>query len=376
MNYALPRLLLTAAVVAPCAIRAQNTQPDTSIKVSFGGFVDAYYAWDSSEPPTFDRSFAGGTLFTTQPARHNEFNVNLAFVEAKLDGPRVHGRLALQAGTSVQSNYSGEPTNGAISGSSLARLLQEAFAGVKIGENLWIDGGIFFSHMGLEGWISRDNPTYTRSLVADYSPYYSTGMRAIWQATPRLTAHVHVVNGWQNISENNSGKGAGLRLDYAPSSSTTLSYYNFFTDEAGNRLRTFNGAGAKIVAGRTTLLGQFDFGTQGKSTVDNRTASWYGLTAIARVQVTPAVALSGRFERYDDEDQVILGTGAQDDGTPNGAFRANGGSIGLDVSPQSRLLWRTELRGFSNETAVFPDGKTGSPQQGSAFVVSSLAVTF
>ena len=376
MNYALPRLLLTAAAVAPCAIRAQNTPPDTSIKVSFGGFVDAYYAWDSSEPPTFDRSFAGGTLFTTQPARHNEFNVNLAFVEAKLDGPRVHGRLALQAGTSVQSNYSGEPTNGAISGSSLARLLQEAFAGVKIGENLWIDGGIFFSHMGLEGWISRDNPTYTRSLVADYSPYYSTGMRAIWQATPRLTAHVHVVNGWQNISENNSGKGAGLRFDYAPSSSTTLSYYNFFTDEAGNRLRTFNGASAKIVAGRTTLLGQFDFGTQGKSTVDNGTASWYGLTAIARVQVTPAVALSGRFERYDDEDQVILGTGAQDDGTPNGAFRANGGSIGLDVSPQSRLLWRTELRGFSNETAVFPDGKTGSPQQGSAFVVSSLAVTF
>jgi hypothetical protein len=212
--------------------------------------------------------------------------------------------------------------------------------------------------------------------VAEYSPYYSTGVRAVWQATPRLAAQLHLVNGWQNISENNSGKGAGLRLDFTASSSTTLSYYNFFTDEAGNRLRTFNGAGAKIVAGRTTLLGQFDFGTQGKSTTDNETASWYGLTAIARFQVTPAVAFSGRFERYDDEDMVIIGTGTREDGTPNGPFRANGGSIGLDVTPQSRLLWRTELRGFSNETAIFPDGKTGSPQKGSAFVVSSLAVTF
>ena len=376
MNYALPRIILVTTFVLAGVLHAQTTQPDTSIKISFGGFVDAYYAWDFGEPPTFDRSFAGGTLFTTQPSRHNEFNVNLAFIEAKADAPRVHGRLALQAGTSVQSNYLGEPTNGLLSGPSLSRLLQEAFAGIKLAENLWVDGGIFFSHMGLEGWISRDNLTYTRSLVADYSPYYSTGVRAIWQATPRLTAHFHVVNGWQNISENNSGKGAGLRLDYAPSSSTTLSYYNFFTDEAGNRLRTFNGAGAKIVAGRATLLGEFDFGTQGKSTADDETASWYGLAAIARVQVTPSVAVSSRFERYDDEDQVIISTGTQGDSAPNGAFRANGGSIGLDVTPQPRLLWRTELRGFSNETAIFPDGKTGAPQKGSAFVVSSLSVTF
>ena len=376
MNHAFPRIVLATALVLPGATGAQSAQPDTSIRISFGGFVDAYYAWDFGEPQTFDRSFAGGTLFTTQPGRHNEFNVNLAFIEAKVDAPRVHGRLALQAGTSVQSNYSGEPTNGLLSGPSLSRLLQEAFAGVKLAENLWVDGGIFFSHMGMEGWISRDNPTYTRSLVAEYSPYYSTGVRAVWQATPRLAAQLHLVNGWQNISENNSGKGAGLRFDYAPSSSTTLSYYNFFTDEAGNRLRTFNGAGAKIVAGRTTLLGQFDFGTQGKSTADDGAASWYGLTAIARVQITPNVALSGSFERYDDEDQVIIGTGTQEEGTPNGAFRANGGSIGLDVSPQARLLWRTELRGFSNETAIFPDGKTGAPQKGSAFVVSSLAVTF
>ena len=134
--------------------------------------------------------------------------------------------------------------------------------------------------------------------------------------------------------------------------------------------------GTKITSGRLTLLGEFDVGTQSKSASDGGTASWYGLTAIARAQVTPTVAFSGRFERYEDEDQVIIATGAQEDGTPNGSFRANGGSIGLDIVPQARLLWRTELRGFTNKSEIFPDGKTGAPQKGDAFIVSSLAVTF
>jgi len=130
------------------------------------------------------------------------------------------------------------------------------------------------------------------------------------------------------------------------------------------------------VSGRVTFLGELDLGTQGKSASDGGSASWYGFTAIARAQVTPMVGLSGRVERYDDDDQVIIVTGRQDDGTPNGAFRANGGSVGLDVTPQARLLWRTELRGFGNKTAIFPDGNQGTPQKGNAFVVSALAVTF
>lgn len=370
------RLVLITAVALPTALRAQATAPDTSVKVTFGGFVDGYYAWDFGRPASFDRSFAGGALFTTQPSRHNEFNVNLAFVEVKLDAARVRGRLALQAGTAVQSNYSGEPNNGQVTGPSLVRHLQEAFAGAKLGNNVWVDAGIFYSHMGMEGWVSRDNPTYTRSLVGDYSPYYQSGAKLTWAVSPKLTAQLDLVNGWQNISENNSGKGVGIRLDLTPTAATTLSYYNFFSDEAGNRLRTFNGVGGKVVSGRMTLLGEVDVGTQGKSASDGGSASWYGFTAIARAQLTPTIALSGRVERYDDEDQVIVATGSQEDGTPNGAFRANGGSVGLDVAPQPRLLWRTELRGFSNKTAIFPDGKDGAPQKANAFVVSSLAVTF
>ena len=87
-----------------CSARAQARSARHHDKVTFGGSSTA------TTPGTSDvrlRSTARSpaALFTTQPARHNEFNVNLAFVEAKLDGQRVARPLALQAGTSVQSNY-------------------------------------------------------------------------------------------------------------------------------------------------------------------------------------------------------------------------------------------------------------------------------
>lgn len=366
----------TAIVASTCTsviVHAQSA--DTTLKVTWGAFVDGYYAWDFQRPANYERAFAGGVPFTTQPARHNEFNVNLALVEVKADGPRVRGRVALQAGTSVQSNYSGEPANGQISGPALSRFIQEAVAGVQIAKNVWVDGGIFFSHMGMEGWLSRDNPTYTRSLVAEYSPYYQSGAKVTWSPNAKITAQLDVVNGWQNISENNRGKGVGARVDFVPTTGTTLSYYNFFTQEAGTKLRTFNGAGLKTTRGRITALAQFDVGTQNQSTIDGSTATWYGATATLRAQMNAQWAMSVRAERFDDRHQVIVGTGTFNE-VPNAAFRSNGASLGVDWSPKSQFLWRTELRGFQNDRALFRDATSGSLGKRDTFAVTSLSLTF
>lgn len=363
------------AATTPCLLSAQAAATDTTPKLSFGAFVDGYYAYDFGRPPSFDRSFAGGTVFSTQPARHNEFNVNLAFVEVKLDAPHYRGRLSLQTGTSVQSNYAGEPTNGTVSGSSLARLIQEAVVGLRLADNLWVDGGIFYSNAGMEAWASRDNPTYTRSLVADYSPYYSSGVKLTWNASKKLTARVDVVNGWQNISENNSGKGAGLRLDYAANANSTLSYYNLFSDEAGSRLRTFNGVGIKQTTGNLTLLGEFDVGTQAKPVGQNGQSTWYGWTAVARVQTSPIVALVVRAEGYDDKDQVIISTGTYRSAA-NPPFNGIGGSVGVDVTPYPRIAWRNELRGLRSNRPLFPDGTNTVASRNNIIAVTSLSLSF
>src|SRR5262249_31628610 len=121
------------------ALLAVGLAQDTTLHVTWGAFVDAYYAYDFNRPGPggFHRSV------TPQPARHDEFNINLAHLEVKLAGARTRGRLALQAGTSVQSNYAGEPQSGSVSGPDLARHIQEAVAGVRLGDRLWIDAGIY-----------------------------------------------------------------------------------------------------------------------------------------------------------------------------------------------------------------------------------------
>ena len=363
------RMTLGFLFAAGAAASAQ-TPADTSLKVTFGGFIDTYYAYDFGRPPSFDRSFAGGATFTTQPARHNEFNINLADVEARITGTRIHGRLALQAGTSVQSNYAAEPTNGTVSGPSVSRQIQEAYAGYLVTPTLWVGAGIFFSNTGMESWASKDNLSYTRSLVGEYaSPYYSSGVRALWQATPALAVRLDVVNGWQNISETNTDKGAGMRFDYTASPTTTISYYNFVNPETGGRLRVFNGVGGTVTHGATSLLGQVDYGTLGPPSAGGARSNWWGFTAIARQRMTSTVAVVGRVERYADPGQVNLTTGLPY------AFQGTGASLGIDVSPDSPIMWRTEVRGFRADAPLFPNGRL-APRKTDAFVVSSLSLAF
>ena len=370
---AITLMLLTvcaqARAQAQAAVSAVSTAAvDTAQKITFGGFIDGYYAFDFNRPSNFDRAY------TTQPARHNEFNVNLAFVEAKIDAPGYWGRLALQTGTSVQSNYAGEPRNGSVSGPDLSRFIQEAFVGVRIADNVWVDGGIFLSHIGMESFISRDNPMYTRSLVADYSPYYESGARLTWQPSSALTAMFLVVNGWQNISETNSAKSFGVHLDYAPTSAMTYTYFNYFGNEAPDtatrtQYRFYNGVGLKgSVSSQLQVMAEADYGRQGHAG-DPGTSTWSGGMLTGRYQAAPRAALIARVERYDDRDQAIIATGT--------AFglRANGLSLGVDVAPQPHVTWRTELRGLRGDHAVFPK-RADSASTSDAFVVSSLALTF
>ena len=347
--------LAVCAAALALAAPAWAQDADTTARVTFGGFVDGYYAYDFNRPPGHDR------VFTTQAQRHDEFAVNLAHVEAKYQSTRARGRLALQAGTSVHANYAGEPDS--IAGfQNLFPLIQEAYAGIAVTPTLWVDAGIFFSHIGGESWISADNPNYTRSLPAEFSPYYETGVRASWQAAPSLAVTAVVVNGWQNISENNHDKAAGIRLDWTASPAVTLSYSNFVGREphastGDHDVRFFNDVSARITpSSRVLIIPTFDIGTQDGDT-------WYGASLVGRYAVTPTVAVNGRVDRYDDRDGVIAP-----------GLRTNGASLGLDVT-RGPALWRTEVRGFFGaEDAIFP-GHDGAKKSDVA-AVTSIAVRF
>lgn len=353
-------------VLIPLKLSAPGTAAsapwDAPLPVRFGGFVDVYYAYDARRPPARDRAF------TTQPARHDEFNVNLAFVDATVDGERVRGRLALQAGNSVQANYAGEPRVGTVSGSDLARHIQEAVVGYKVADELWIDGGIFFSHIGLESWISRDNWTCGRSLMGDFSPYYQSGVKASYRIDEAWSGQLHVLNGWQNISENNDNKALGGQLSWTGPSGWTATYNNFWGQEVGNQGRFFNDLIVKTPPfGRLQLAASADYGIQLKPGGGDF-SRWYAAALIGRWKFDERVAVAARVERYVDQDQVIVNTGGQ------GAFRTTGASVNLDKLLHKQLLWRLEARHFWSENPVYPT--RGGYAERDGVVSTSLALTF
>lgn len=339
--------------------------------ISWGGFVDTQYAFDFNAPASGDRAY------TSQPARANEFNLNLGFLEANLSSEKLRGRLALQAGTSVQSNYSAEPTNGAVSGPDLSRHIQEARVGYKISDKTWIDAGIFFAHVGAETWISRDNIILTRSLVADYSPYYMSGVKVTHAATDALTLQLLITNGWQTISENNTDKNIGTGIEYslrnvsfvyntligretspdllgAPRPAEFRHYHNFI-------VRNKNAENLEWAV-------EFDLGFQNKS-VGSGGSDWQGGSLMARYKVSDTQKIALRAEYFDDPDQIVIVTGQTQ------SLSAYGGSIGWDQALESYLLWRTEVRYLQADDKVFPKN-TSEISKNNTTITTSLALSF
>lgn len=370
------RSFAAVLLAVPLALSAQSdsakrASSPPSPQVTWSGFLDTYVAWDAGRPRTLDRGFS------TTAARHGEFNVNLAHIAAAYESPNVRGRLALQAGTSVQVNYAAEPRVGAASGPDLSRMLQEAYAGVRLGQGLWVDAGLYFAPFGRESWISADNWTYTRSLIADNSPYYQTGVRLSWQATPTLAAQFHLINGWQNISETNDDKAIAASLDWTVAKGHVLSWDAFAGNEQPDslprRLRVFNEISWQgALTDRLEAMATFDLGQQARSTSTGGTATWWGTALIARQAVTPGrvwVALRG--EAYHDPDRVIV----QPTGTA--ALVTRGGSVNLDVAPQPGVLWRTELRTLRGREAIFDDrDAAGGLARRNVVLVTSMSWRF
>lgn len=340
-------------------------------KIKLGGFLDTYYAYDFNNPSDHEREF------TTQPVRHNEFNVNLAFIEAVLKQEKTRGRLALQYGQSVTKNTVGEPRLGATSGPQDAKVFQEAYIGKKVGPRTWIDGGIFLGNIGAESWISKDNWTYSRALNLDYVPYYSAGVRIEHQFNDSRSGQLQLLNGWQNMSENNNSKAIGMQFKELLTDKLTFTYNNFFGDEEvvpnpktekfSSRFRGYHNFILQwLISDKWQALTAFDFGHQAQQNNDG-VDGWGSATLTIRRVLNEIQSLAFRTEYYVDPHQSNVVTG-----TPYG-FRVLGASLNYDQKLDVNALWRTEIRGFKSVDKIYPQGH-GHKNEWDGFIVTSFGI--
>ncbi|MEP7235599.1 MAG: outer membrane beta-barrel protein [Ignavibacteriota bacterium] len=354
------RTSLIVLAIAGMLITNARAQSGDSLKVEWSAFIDSYYMYDFNSLPDNVASHP-----FTQPLRNNEFNLNLAHFEARVISRDVRGVLSVHTGTSVKATYAGESNN-----RELSQLIHEAWAGYQLATGLWIDAGIFAAPYTQEVWLTKDNKTYTHSILAEFVPFYQAGVRAFWQPVETFNATGYAINGWQNIAETNRDKAVGLSLAFSPISYVSFAYNNFVGNEqpAGqpSALRIFNDICLRIgEEGKVQADLTYDFGTENKDSADR---VWMGAAIVARVPLGDKIAFGVRGEYYKDQYQIIYHTAGTD------GFDGYGASLNFDVRPGKGLLWRTEGRYIRSKTDVFPSDR--GLLNHTAFVVSSLSLGF
>ncbi|MBC3787360.1 porin [Spirosoma utsteinense] len=363
--------LLTASMAQTPDTTAPASLPaDSNTGLLLSGYIEAYYTHEFTAPKTAQERPA----FLYNHKRNREVNINLAFVKAAYTTDRVRGNLALQVGTYAQYNYAAEQ--------DLVRNIFDANAGVKLAKNgdLWLDVGIFTSHIGFESAISKDCWTLTRSILAENSPYYLSGVKLTY-TTPnsKWTWLGSVVNGWQRVRklDGYSGPSLSTQVQYRPSSKLTLNWSTFIGSDRADSLRQgrfFNNVYAIInPGGRFGLIAGFDSGSDRKPVISNgdrrRVGSgryvWYSPVVIARYKTTGRSYVNGRVEFYDDRNGVIIGT-------PD--FRTWGYSAGYDYAILPNALFRVEGKVYKSKNPVF-DSREGLSRTNTS-LTTSLAVSF
>ena len=94
-------------------------------------------------------------------------------------------------------------------GTDFLRNIEEGYISylAPVGKGLQIDFGKFTTPIGAEVIEAKDNWNYSRSLLFALAiPYYHTGLRLTYAPTSKVSVMGLVVNGWNNVVENNSGK--------------------------------------------------------------------------------------------------------------------------------------------------------------------------
>lgn len=355
-------ILLSVFTLCISNLNAQDSSKTNPLTIS--GYAEVYYCYDIGNPDNHERP-----SFFYSYNRHNEANLNLGFVKANYTTDKIRGNIALMAGTSPQYNLAAEQ--------GLLKNIFEANVGFKISKNknLWIDAGVMPSHIGFESAIGKDCWNLTRSLLAENSPYYESGIKFGYTAdNQKIYFAAMYLNGWQRIQRipGNQTPAFGTQLTFKPNSKITLNWSTFGGNDLPDSLRQYrlfnNFYWQFQITEKMGLITGLDIGMQQIQKDTSAYHNWFSPVIILQYKLTDKIRIAARGEYYSDEKGVIIATG-----TTHG-FKTMGYSVNVDYAVQENALWRIEARGLTSEDKIF--NIDDSPSNQNYFITTAFAISF
>lgn len=329
-------------------------------KISVGGYIDAYYAYNFNDPQGKDQPY-----FVSM-ARDKEVNINLAYIDLKYSSSRLRARFVPGFGTYINANYAAE--NGTL------KNIVEASAGIKVAKNkdIWIDAGVFGSPYTNESAISKDHLAYTRSFAPEYVPYYLSGVKLTTPLGKKVNLYLYLLNGWQQIIDQNSKLSLGTQLEIRPTDNLLINWDTYIGDERSAMDTTvgpryFTDLYFIYNKGRFSATSCFYVGMQRQS--ESKDGVWWTANFIARYNLTDKLSATGRIEHFNDDRsvQIVPITGI------NG-FSSNSSSLGLNYKLADNVLLRLEGRTFFSDKEVYI--RDGKPVKNSNTLTSNVTIWF
>jgi hypothetical protein len=346
--------------LATTAVAQDTSKP----AITVSGYVETYYQYDANNPVNNQRP-----AFVYSHNRNNEVTLNMGMVKLGYQYKQVRANLALAAGTYNNANYAAEP--------GVLKNIYEANIGLQLSRkhNLWLDAGIFASHIGFESAIGKDCRTLTRSILADNSPYYESGIKLGYTSdNGKWFLSALLLNGWQRIQrvDGNTTPAFGTQVTYKPSSKLTLNSSTFIGNDKPDSIRQMryfhNLYGILQLGKHTELTIGLDAGMEQKSKGSSDVNVWYSPVVIARYAATAKTAVALRAEYYKDKSGVIVATPM-----PYG-FATWGFSANFDYAITGNVLWRIEAKNYYSQQAAF-EKRNGTWVNSNTSFATALAIS-
>ncbi len=293
----------------------------------------------------------------------NSFTLDLAQIIFTKDAPvgNVGYKLKLSAGETAKwihsRGLSGAPLTSPQAGEATDSLdVTEAYVSYNaaIGKGLRFDFGKFVTCHGAEVIEAIDNPNYSRSFLFNYAiPFTHTGLKVSYAFTDAFNASFHVVNGWDNSTDNNKAKTYGVSVGFAPAEVFSVIVNGMTGPEQDNNNRDKRNlldvvATIKPVKPLSLIL-NYD---NGKEDFTGSSATWSGFAGIVKYDINDKYSVAVRGEYFDDKDGVRTGTAQKlKEVTLTPEIRLNGGLI---VRPEYRHDI-SDKQAFDNSTKKSQD---------------------